>query len=101
MCQYALHLDQESPYSLTQTRRSGNWPRKGDMEFRESLKYRAGLHMVLKNLSFKVDSHEKIGICGRTGTGKSSIKITLFQSVEKESGGIIIDGVDISKIGLI
>jgi ABC-type multidrug transport system fused ATPase/permease subunit len=42
----------------------------------------------------------KVGIVGRTGSGKSTLGLTLSRILELESGHIIIDGVDISKVGL-
>ena len=38
--------------------------------------------------------------CGRTGSGKSSLMLTLFRVLELASGSILIDGIDISKLGL-
>ncbi|KAN0040433.1 hypothetical protein ACTA71_012326 [Dictyostelium dimigraforme] len=64
------------------------------------MSYREGLPAVLKGISFEIKPGEKIGICGRTGSGKSSLLLALFRIVELSSGRIIIDGVDISKIGL-
>ena len=37
---------------------------------------------------------------GRTGAGKSSLALALFRIIEAEEGKIIIDGLDIGKIGL-
>ena len=65
-----------------------------------SLAYRPGLPLVLKNLSFEVKPSEKIGICGRTGAGKSSIMTALYRLSELESGKITIDDVDIASLGL-
>ena len=53
---------------------------------------------VLKGINLIINSQEKIGICGRTGAGKSSL--TLFRLIEATEGQIFIDGVDVSKLGL-
>ena len=73
----------------------------GAIEFdNASLAYRPGLPLVLKNLNFKINPMEKIGICGRTGAGKSSIMTALYRLSELELGKIIIDDIDISTLGL-
>ena len=64
------------------------------------LRYRPELPPVLKGLSMSVQGGEKIGIVGWTGAGKSSIMTALYRLVELTSGSILIDGVDISKVGL-
>ena len=61
---------------------------------------REGLDLVLKGLNMSVDNNEKIGICGRTGAGKSSLTLSLFRIIEASGGRITIDGKDISKLGL-
>src|SRR5699024_12710857 len=65
-----------------------------------SVRYREGLDPVLKNISVEVKPGEKIGIVGRTGAGKSSLTLGLFRILESAGGRIVIDGVDISQIGL-
>ena len=47
-----------------------------------------------------IKTNEKIGICGRTGAGKSSLTLSLFRIIESTSGRITVDGEDISKLGL-
>jgi len=54
----------------------------------------------LKSISLKVEEGEHIGIVGRTGAGKSTIMATLYRLVELTSGQIMIDNLDISKLGL-
>ncbi|KAJ2061111.1 ATP-binding cassette glutathione S-conjugate transporter ycf1 [Coemansia sp. S146] len=77
------------------------WPETGDIEFRQyRLRYRPDLDPALNDLSFVVRSKEKIGIVGRTGAGKSSLTYALMRLVEADSGSIVIDGVNISTIGL-
>ena len=56
--------------------------------------------MILKNISVVMNSKDKVGIVGRTGAGKSSLMQALFRMVELESGKIIVDDIDISKVGL-
>ncbi|KZT03607.1 multidrug resistance-associated ABC transporter [Laetiporus sulphureus 93-53] len=78
-----------------------SWPEKGHVEFKDvELAYRPGLPVVLKRVSFTVNSGEKVGIVGRTGAGKSSLMQALFRIVEVQGGKIEIDGVNISDIGL-
>ena len=78
------------------------WPSKGDVEFiNYSVKYRPETDLVLKNLSFFVNGGEKIGIVGRTGSGKSTICLSLFRILEATEGKILIDGIDLSQIGLL
>ncbi|KGQ89520.1 hypothetical protein MEO_02386 [Candida albicans P94015] len=98
---YAQNLPKEAPYVITENTPPPNWPHRGAIEFdNASLAYRPGLPLVLKNLNFKINPMEKIGICGRTGAGKSSIMTALYRLSELESGKIIIDDIDISTLGL-
>lgn len=55
---------------------------------------------MLKGISFAVAGGEKVGVCGRTGCGKSTLMMTLYRLVEPTSGRILIDGVDTLGIGL-
>ncbi|KAK3841197.1 MAG: multi drug resistance-associated protein MRP [Linnemannia gamsii] len=60
-----------------------NWPQNGLIEFRNySTRYREGLDLVIKNISFTVQSAEKVGIVGRTGAGKSSLTLALLRIIE-------------------
>ncbi|RHY38103.1 hypothetical protein DYB38_010877, partial [Aphanomyces astaci] len=77
------------------------WPSKGKLTFKNvNLRYRAGLPRVLRQLTFTINAHEKIGIVGRTGAGKSSLVVALMRLVELDGGVITLDDVDISTIGL-
>ena len=64
------------------------------------MKYRPNTEIVLKNLNFVIQGQEKVGIVGRTGSGKSTITLCLFRILEATEGKILIDGVDISTLGL-
>ena len=79
---------------------SKEWPTKGEIIFDNvSFSYDENLPDVLKELSFKINPGEKIGIVGRTGAGKSSIIQTLFRMAEP-SGIILIDNINIKDIDL-
>jgi len=79
-----------------------DWPASGAVSFRKvTMRYRPGLEVVLHGMSMDVRGGEKLGVCGRTGAGKSSVAVVLFRLVELESGGIFIDGIDIAKMGLL
>lgn len=96
-----IDLPSEAPEIIETNRPSHIWPEKGMIEYRDySTRYRPGLDLVLKGISFKVAPKEKVGIVGRTGAGKSSLSLSLFRIVEAASGSIVVDGVDISSIGL-
>ncbi|KAG0012632.1 hypothetical protein BGZ80_011618 [Entomortierella chlamydospora] len=72
----------EAP-SVTDVKLPENWPQAGHVEFRNySARYREGLDLVIKNISFTVQPAEKVGICGRTGAGKSSLTLALFRIIE-------------------
>lgn len=56
---------------------------------------------MLRDLSFDVQAGHKVGIVGRTGAGKSSILVALFRIADPLlQGRILLDGVDIGKVGL-
>jgi ATP-binding cassette subfamily C (CFTR/MRP) protein 1 len=77
------------------------WPERGTLEVEKlNMRYRPGLPLVLKDLSFVALGGEKLGICGRTGSGKSSLFTALFRIVEPDSGVVRIDGVDVKTLGL-
>ncbi|XP_054167557.1 multidrug resistance-associated protein 1-like [Oppia nitens] len=77
------------------------WPENGNMHFDGyGTRYREGLDLVLNNIDVNINSGEKIGIVGRTGAGKSSLTLALFRLIEPAMGRIVIDGIDISKLGL-
>ncbi|KAI9598139.1 hypothetical protein BDF19DRAFT_433612 [Syncephalis fuscata] len=94
-------LPSEAPEIIEGRRPSHFWPERGVIKFTDyQTRYREGLELVLKGVSFDVKSREKIGIVGRTGAGKSSLTLSLFRLIEAAAGSITIDGVDISQIGL-
>ncbi|KAK7077013.1 hypothetical protein SK128_015541 [Halocaridina rubra] len=77
------------------------WPLEGRIEFRDvSLTYDPAIEPVLNGLDFTIISGEKVGLCGRTGSGKSSLILSLYRLVETSRGRILIDGTDIMQVPL-
>ncbi|KAI8052828.1 P-loop containing nucleoside triphosphate hydrolase protein [Syncephalis plumigaleata] len=94
-------IEQEAPAIIEDNRVDENWPENGEVRVESlMLRYTQEHDPVVQDLSFVVRPGERVGIVGRTGAGKSTLAISLFRFVEASSGRIIIDGVDISKIGL-
>ncbi|GBC22979.1 uncharacterized protein OCT59_014076 [Rhizophagus irregularis] len=78
-----------------------NWPMNGNIRFeRLKVRYAEDLDYVLRNISFEINGKEKVGIVGRTGSGKSTISLSLFRFLEAAEGKIFIDDIDISKLNL-
>nr|XP_024660537.1 canalicular multispecific organic anion transporter 1-like [Maylandia zebra] len=93
-------LENEADW-VTDTRPPQQWPEAGRVKFENyKVRYRPELDLVLHGITCDIDSTEKIGIVGRTGAGKSSLTNCLFRIIEAAEGRILIDDVDISKIGL-
>ncbi|KAJ2812496.1 hypothetical protein H4S07_001361, partial [Coemansia furcata] len=106
MCDYVRiqeyeKLTPEAPDVIEDNRPTRSWPEQGMVEFRNySTRYRAGLDLVLEDVSFSVKPREKVGIVGRTGAGKSSLTLALFRIIEAAGGQILLDGEDIAQYGL-
>jgi ABC-type multidrug transport system fused ATPase/permease subunit len=80
---------------------SSDWPREGRLEVQNlAVRYAPDLPLVLNGLSFSIQPRQRVGVVGRTGSGKSSLTLALFRVLEAQSGSITIDGNDISKIRL-
>ncbi|KAI8125134.1 Multidrug resistance-associated protein 1 [Lucilia cuprina] len=92
---------QEAPWELENSNVPKNWPLEGEVVFENfKVRYREGLDLVLRGISFKIAGGEKVGIVGRTGAGKSSLTLSLFRIIEAAGGRILIDGIDIATMGL-
>lgn len=97
---YRRELPQERPDDVEGVV-SEAWPSEGDIAFDNvQMRYREGLPLVLKGVNLVVRSGEKVGVVGRTGSGKSSLMIALLQIVEIADGSIMVDGVNLAKVGL-
>eukprot|EP00755_Sulcionema_specki_P004787 Sspe_Gene.4638::Locus_1530_Transcript_1_1_Confidence_1.000_Length_4505::g.4638::m.4638 len=78
------------------------WPQKGEITISGlSLRYRPNLPLVLNDVNVHIEGGWRVGICGRTGGGKSTILKALFRLMRFEPGSkISIDGVDATKLQL-
>uniref|UniRef100_I2CX20 Multidrug resistance-associated protein 1 n=1 Tax=Macaca mulatta TaxID=9544 RepID=I2CX20_MACMU len=93
--------EKEAPWQIQETAPPSNWPQVGRVEFRNyCLRYREDLDFVLRHINVTINGGEKVGIVGRTGAGKSSLTLGLFRISESAEGEIIIDGINIARIGL-
>ena len=96
-----LVTDKNLPEHPTSDGKGTTFISNGKISFNDySAKYRPNNPLVLKNLTFEIKPKEKIGVVGRTGSGKSTLCLSLFRILEANSGKISIDGIDISEIGL-
>lgn len=94
-------LKPEAPAEILETQPAVSWPEEGGIKFEHySTKYRQNLDLILRDVNLDIKPREKVGVVGRTGAGKSSLIMSLFRIIEPVAGRIIIDGVDITKIGL-
>ena len=102
-CDAYTHIVQEAPLKLKidDFLISNNFPKFGKIEFiNYSVRYRPDTKIILKDINILIHPREKIGIAGRTGSGKSTLCFCLFRILEAASGKILIDDIDISLIGL-
>lgn len=77
-----------------------SWPSTGLVEIKDlavSYNLETGKN-VIEDFNLTIQPGEKIGICGRSGSGKSSLVLALFRMIEISQGSIIVDGLDISKM---
>lgn len=73
-----------------------SWPSTGVIKLENvTARYPEDACPVLTDVNIKISCGEKIGICGRSGSGKSSLVSLLFGLLEPEKGGIFIDETDI------
>ncbi|RZC91251.1 hypothetical protein C5167_027311 [Papaver somniferum] len=96
-----MQIPSEASEVIEENRPLPSWPAIGRVEIRDlKIRYRLNTPIVLHGISCTFEGGHKIGIVGRTGSGKSTLIGALFRLVEPIEGKIIIDGVDISTIGL-
>ena len=102
-CEAYTHIVQEAPLhnKIDNMLIKNKFPKYGKIEFvNYSVRYRPDTRIILKDINLLIKPREKIGIVGRTGSGKSTLCLCLFRILEAASGKILIDDIDISLIGL-
>ncbi|GMY07387.1 ABC transporter C family member 10-like [Fagus crenata] len=96
-----MYIPSEAPEVIEGSRPPTNWPSVGKVEIHDlQIRYRPNAPLVLRGISCTFEGGHKIGIVGRTGSGKTTLIGALFRLVEPAGGKIIVDGIDISIIGL-
>ncbi|KAL2245236.1 UNVERIFIED_CONTAM: ABC transporter C family member 3 [Sesamum indicum] len=91
----------EPPLVVESNRPESHWPIHGEVNIQDlQVRYAPHMPFVLRGLTCTFFGGKKTGIVGRTGSGKSTLIQTLFRIVEPTVGQILIDGVNISSIGL-
>ena len=96
-----IETEKNPEKNITKELEQKNWPNEGKITFvNYSASYRPDTPMILKNLNIEIRPGDKIGIVGRTGSGKSSIVLSLSRIIEPKKGKILIDDEDIKSINL-
>ncbi|KAL2922185.1 ABC transporter C family member 10, partial [Bienertia sinuspersici] len=96
-----MDVPSEAPEVIQDSRPPQNWPLVGKVEILNlQIQYRSDTPLVLKGISCTFEGGDKIGIVGRTGSGKTTLIGALFRLVEPVGGKIVIDGINICSIGL-
>ncbi|KAL3738257.1 hypothetical protein ACJRO7_019738 [Eucalyptus globulus] len=96
-----MHIQSEAPEVIEDSLLATDWPSSGNVEICNlKVRYRPDSPLILHDITCKIEGGHKIGIVGRTGSGKTTLISALFRLVEPTDGKIIIDGLDITTIGL-
>ncbi|KAJ3180500.1 hypothetical protein HDU87_002009 [Geranomyces variabilis] len=95
-------LPSEPARTLPSDPEAGTWPVHGEIVAKDLVLCYAARkdRAVIDGVSFRVAPGEKIAICGRTGSGKSSLAAAFFRMLEITGGSLCIDGRDITEMGL-
>lgn len=89
--EHSLHESSEPPV---------DWPHSGKVELKAmtAVYETVADEPALQNLNMTINPGEKIGVCGRSGSGKSSLVLALLRMLEIQSGTIHIDGLDLQQL---
>ncbi|XP_047960012.1 LOW QUALITY PROTEIN: ABC transporter C family member 8-like [Salvia hispanica] len=96
-----MNIPPEPPAVIPDNRPPASWPQKGRIELVElKIRYRPNAPVVLKGITCTFEEGKRVGVVGRTGSGKTTLISALFRLVEPHGGRILVDGLDICSIGL-
>ncbi|KAI3501347.1 hypothetical protein L1887_29213 [Cichorium endivia] len=96
-----MHITSEAPEIIESNRPLTNWPSSGRIDIQNlKIRYQPNSPLVLQGINCVFEGGHKIGIVGRTGSGKTTLIGALFRLVEPTEGRIFIDDLDITSIGL-
>ncbi|CAL5039011.1 unnamed protein product [Urochloa decumbens] len=96
-----MHIPAEPPAIIPENRPPASWPQEGRIDLQGlKIRYRPNAPLVLKGITCTFAAGNKIGVVGRTGSGKSTLISSLFRLVDPAGGKILIDKLDICSIGL-
>ncbi|RUP45403.1 glycosyl hydrolases family 2, TIM barrel domain-containing protein, partial [Jimgerdemannia flammicorona] len=94
-----LEMPQEPPSIIENSRPPAAWPTSATVEVKDLvIRYAPDLEPVIRDVTFSIQSHEKVGIVGRAGAGKSTLALSFFRFVDPAKGYIKIDGIDITHV---
>ncbi|KAK2353050.1 ABC transporter C family member [Trifolium repens] len=96
-----IHIPAEPPAIVDGNRPPSSWPSKGKIDLQGlEIRYRPNAPLVLKGITCTFKEGSRVGVVGRTGSGKSTLISALFRLVEPSRGDILIDGMNICSMGL-
>ncbi|XBH59509.1 hypothetical protein VPH35_114229 [Triticum aestivum] len=96
-----MHLPSEPPAVIPDNRPPISWPQEGRIDMQDlKIKYRPNTPLVLKGITCTFPAGNRIGVVGRTGSGKSTLISSLFRLIDPVGGRILIDNLDICSMGL-
>ncbi|KAI5064759.1 hypothetical protein GOP47_0019454 [Adiantum capillus-veneris] len=96
-----IQLPSEAPLTIEGSVPYTDWPRLGNISMKHlKARYQPNMPFVLKGISLDIVGGQKIGVVGRTGSGKSTLIQVLFRIIEPAGGLILFDNVDITTVGL-
>ncbi|CAK8574999.1 unnamed protein product [Lathyrus sativus] len=96
-----IHIPVEPPAIVENNRPPSSWPSKGRIDLQDvEIRYRPNAPLVLKGITCTFKEGSRVGVVGRTGSGKSTLISALFRLVEPSRGDILIDGMNICSMGL-